>query len=639
MRTKVYGKKVRGKRVGGFNVFGLGEGMELEGMEREGVDEVVREVGTGKGVLKEKPGNVGERTSRVENGKGLCGSGEKEPCADAPDIAKIGSKTKGHIEPKKRTRLRGRKSPPPAQESRQNTPVRPSSPRESKDLDDLAPLLQQTLTLASPQRELSNAGFKTTTRTKPTPNPESKPIIPSAHPATTPPRTRAKTNRPQPPHPKPPTHLLTHLAPLLACPPVCPTPIPFPAFLAARPGLHLQKIGEGSFGEVYRATLPTPLTPSTPPTPLTSPNPLTSPTPPTAILKLIPLAPPTGPGARSLTPIRAATSEVRLLAKMQRVPGFVEFCGACVVLGAMPAVLVREWVRWRREGGECGSWDPRKYGAAQAWLVVEMGDAGEGLEGWLGRGRGRGVGVERVWDIWWQTVLALAKAEVYAEFEHRDLHLGNLCVREVGVGGGVGQPYPGSRSYRHYPADWEMMGRGESVFGLRNTGVEVTIIDYSLSRARGAGEGEGEVLFTDFLKGGGGVGGILRGVGDTQYDVYRYMAEEMEGVGGKGWEGCKAYRPRTNVLWLAYLVGKLLEGVEEGEVGGDLGRKGEGERKGGGESGAMMTRTRRMREVLETVRGALRFEDRKRWGVGSAGELVEWAVREGWLREEEVLGG
>jgi len=310
---------------------------------------------------------------------------------------------------------------------------------------------------------------------------------------------------------------------------------------------------------------------------------------------------------------------------MQRVPGFVEFRGACVVVGAMPTPLIHEWVSYRDAGRTVGTRDPRKkgsYGNGQLWLVLEMGDAGGNLEpgcymppsfGRRWEGGMRYLSVKRSWDVYWQVVGAVAKAEVWAGFEHRDLHLGNLCAKEG--------PVPGNED-----EDLALVGPEEDpCFGLRYTGVEVTVIDYSLSRAQGTGT---EVLFCDFLKDED----LLRGEGDLQYDIYRYMAEAV-GAGGSGEGGCGReggagrYVPKTNVLWLAYLIRKLLDVTQT------LSEEAMRESRG------KVTRVRRMRGILEGVRNMLKFEEREGWEVGSAGGLVELGVKRGWFRGEEVLGG
>ena len=332
-------------------------------------------------------------------------------------------------------------------------------------------------------------------------------------------------------------------------------------------------------------------------------------------MKLIPLNAPKGPGSRCFTSVQAAVSEIRLLEKMQRVPGFVEFRGACVLKGSMPRELAGEWERYKAAGRTVGSRDPRRRGAytgEQLWLLVEMSDAGANLEPGcyvppsLEAGREcvkgqRYLSVKRTWDIYWQVVRALAKAEVYAGFEHRDLHLGNICARDTRV---VDEA-----------EDLKLVGREEMTpFSLDQTGVEVTIIDYSLSRAEAEGD---EVLFYDIKKNDA----ILKGEGDLQYDVYRYMAEIV------GEESCRAFVPKTNVLWLAFLIRKLLEVTlelsEEAMV----------------EEGACVTAARKMRGILEEVRDGMRLEDRDKWELVSAGDLLDLGAMLSWFRPEEIVNG
>jgi serine/threonine-protein kinase haspin len=94
----------------------------------------------------------------------------------------------------------------------------------------------------------------------------------------------------------------------------------------------------------------------------------------------------------------------------------------------------------------------------------------------------------QVYDIFWGVAMALARAEEYALFEvipslhtyvrpyltfdqHRDLHLGNVCIRSA---------RPDGRMYP--PSDLEIMHQSySSGFGLST--LETTLIDYSLSRA------------------------------------------------------------------------------------------------------------------------------------------------------------
>jgi serine/threonine protein kinase len=462
--------------------------------------------------------------------------------------------------------------------------------------------------------------------------------------------------------------LLNYLRPLLSLPSVSPTAEPFSSWLTARlTHLTIQKIGEGSFGEVYRAaTISRPFS--------------------TAILKIIPLRPHAGPGSKSKhTLIASAATEIRLLDYMQSVPGFVAYRGACVLQGKMPDALCREWQRYRDGGRSVGSEDPRKKGAyndGSLWLVVEMDDAGGGLErGYeppsaksrtieeqLGglrlsqeptaavkkkfkhkrttdkeaeRPPPTTLSVKRTWSIFWHVVRAVAKAEVYAEFEHRDLHDSNICVRDTRAW----KEDDDSEDWTLVPANNDPAGSDGILFGLERTGVEVTIIDYSLSRAAirpdsnnslGNGisadveeeEAEEEVLSYDLHTDPG----LVEGQGDLQYDIYRYM---VDAVGPDS----AAYTPRTNVLWLWCLLVKLMARTER------LSTEAEGKRVVGEEDRRVwVTRAEKMRSVMEGLERALEpaeYKGRRGDGDGPlwrcAGDLIEEALEQGWFGEEDVL--
>lgn len=384
----------------------------------------------------------------------------------------------------------------------------------------------------------------------------------------------------------------SYLMPLLGCKTVGQMVEIFQAWLDDRISfLDVRKIGEGSFGEVYRAT--------------SNDND-------TVVMKIIPLNARKGRGSRSFTSIEAASNELQLLEKMQKVPGFVEFRGACVLRGHMPWQLVQRWNEFKAEGRTVESKDPNKkisYPDDQLWLLIEMSDAGTNLEPghyrppalqdrMLGH---KYVSVQRTWDIYWQIVRALAKAEVFNKFEHRDLHLGNICASDT-------------RS-QHDDEDLSLVPRENAKpLSLDHTGVQVTIIDYSLARAS---VGEDKVLCYDFMRNDS----LLQGEGDLQYDIYRHMAEEL------GKKRCAEFEPKTNVLWLSYLVTKLLEVTVE------LSDEARHERDG------YITRTAKMRAILDKVKESLRLEERHAWQVSSAGDLLDFGTRRSWFSAEEILVG
>ncbi|MCJ1438421.1 hypothetical protein MMC27_007809 [Xylographa pallens] len=383
----------------------------------------------------------------------------------------------------------------------------------------------------------------------------------------------------------------SYVSPLLACKNVSGRVENFQAWTDERmPSLKMQKIGEGSFGEVYRATSGGE----------------------TVIMKIIPLNARKGRGSRTFTSIEAAANEVQLLEKMQRIPGFVEFRGAGVLQGSMPSQLVTEWNDYKAQGRTVESRDPNKkntYLENQLWLLIEMSDAGTNLNpGYYMpcdtpcyTPGDRYLSVHIIWDIFWQIVRALAKAEVYAEFEHRDLHLGNICVRNI-------RAICDKENLTLVPS------AEATPISLDNTGVQVTIIDYSLARAI---TDEDRILSYDFMKNDS----LLKGEGELQYDIYRYMAKAM------GKKSCKEFVPKTNVLWLSYLILKLLEVTVE------LSEEAKFEESG------RVTVTAKMKAIMEEVRDTTALSQRENWVLQSAGDILELGTLNKWISLAEIIDG
>ena len=431
--------------------------------------------------------------------------------------------------------------------------------------DGLAQLLQQKLLIVdSNQEEIKQSGSSKTSG----PN-----LFPSFH------KCSAALD----------VDTVSYIAPLLACKNVSPLVENFQAWTTERMSLlSMQKIGEGSFGEVYRATSNTE----------------------TVIMKVVPLNARKGPGSRKYTSIQSAANEIQLLEKMQKIPGFVEFRGACVLYGSMPSQLIKEWNLYKAQGRTVESKDPNKktaYSERQLWLLIEMSDAGTNLESGYYRPPGisdcmlqdKYLSVQRTWDIFWQIVRALAKAEVYAEFEHRDLHLGNICAKD-------NRDEPDMEDLTLVPSN------NATPLRLNRTGIEVTIIDYSLSRAL---TDRGRILYYDFQNNKD----ILLGEGDLQYDVYRYMAAVLEE------DTCQGYVPKTNVLWLSYLLEKLLKVTIELSV------------KAKSQTDGSVTVAARMYGILHDLQASLQLSKRDEWGLGSSGEVLDLGIRSNWFESEEII--
>lgn len=322
--------------------------------------------------------------------------------------------------------------------------------------------------------------------------------------------------------------------------------------------------------------------------------------------KLMPLRAAAGVGSRKVTNTRVAdaVSEVRLLELMNDVPGFVGFRGADVLVGALPPTLRAEYAAYQarqpKSTSESSSSEGETwyYPRQQAWVFIEMDDAGVELDRALSRrsedpglllvgdkGVARHLPVRRTRDVFWGVVEALARGEVMHRFEHRDLHTSNICVQRQG-------------------------GEEDSGDGLvpAKSNLVVTIIDYTLSRASlPSVSSPSAALFHTMLD-----PSLFIGEGDPQFDIYRHMREFVGAVP----DPCvwAAYVPLTNALWLSFLLGKLMEWTPRPA-------------HHGGEQALW--------DALVELQGALRLEDRWGWDFLSAAEVARWMEvgREAFLAE------
>lgn len=325
--------------------------------------------------------------------------------------------------------------------------------------------------------------------------------------------------------------------------------------------------------------------------------------------KLIPLRAKCGVGSKKATntSIADAASEIKLLELMNDVPGFVVFRGAEVLIGSLPKALRAEYAAFQkremsRNDAECFSMTETSFPRHQAWLFIEMDNAGMELDrafhqtdesGLLqvSKSGERYLPVQRTRDIFWGTVEALARGEEMHDFEHRDLHLSNICIAL--------HDGDGSKDYQDSSHD---------DYGLVPTtmNLTVTIIDYTLSRATLPNR---STIFNPMRD-----PGIFQGDGtaDLQFDIYRHMRDlvfhrpfsSQERRNGTGdW---KDNVPITNVLWLYHLLTKLMAWTPPPPPA----------KKGGGEDGLWISLNELMRE--------LDVEYRWEYRVRSASDVVRW---------------
>jgi serine/threonine-protein kinase haspin len=191
--------------------------------------------------------------------------------------------------------------------------------------------------------------------------------------------------------------------------------------------------------------------------------------------------------------------------------------------------------------------------------------------------------------------------------QHRDLHEGNLCIRRTGP-----------RKKR--------TASSEGFFA--NSGLDITILDYGLSRAEDLSVDFAEPVCYDMEKDLS----FFTSTHASQCRVYRQMRsfllradrtclppEEHTEPYAKGIDGplsWQAYAPYTNVLWLAYLYDYLVTHFA-------------GESK---QLTQFKKQTREMWKYLDPDAGA------DVPCFGSAAEVVCFAVEAGWVREEQLTG-
>ncbi|OTA94512.1 hypothetical protein M434DRAFT_71168 [Hypoxylon sp. CO27-5] len=246
---------------------------------------------------------------------------------------------------------------------------------------------------------------------------------------------------------------------------------------------------------------------------------------------------------------------------------------------------------------------PSRYLDDTRFLVVELGDAGTALEDFELHS------TDQLWDIFFHVAIALARAEAHIEFEHRDLHEGNLCIRKTG------QPIPVEDRHRS--------GR----FGF--SGLEVTILDYGLSRAHADHQVEGSQPIAYDLERDLS---IFTSEHAPQCEVYRRMRSFLlrgdriclppeshrkayeEGIDGPiTWA---LHEPYTNVLWLAYIYDWMIKHFK-------------GLKK---ELNAFKRLTKELWTHLNPD------ADDSVPSFGSASDVVRFALESGWIEEDQLMG-
>ncbi|KAF9054958.1 hypothetical protein BDZ89DRAFT_975088 [Hymenopellis radicata] len=217
--------------------------------------------------------------------------------------------------------------------------------------------------------------------------------------------------------------------------------------------------------------------------------------------------------------------------------GFVKLLKAYVVKGRYPQELLELWDEYYEHKGS-ESIRPDTFSLSQVYAIIVLPNGGPDLESYTFKAPTK-LGWRQASSVFWQVAKSLAHAEQLVSFEHRDLHLGQVLVRDLPMATTLPlQAHAQNRKVKkdtHLPMD------------DRSHGVQVTLIDLGLSRMdAGDGSGGEMVHWTPFEE------EVFEGEGDYQFDIYRMMRDQN----GGDWE---SFKPLSNVMWLHYLLVKLLK--------------------------------------------------------------------------------
>ncbi|TKR64938.1 hypothetical protein L596_025408 [Steinernema carpocapsae] len=226
---------------------------------------------------------------------------------------------------------------------------------------------------------------------------------------------------------------------------------------------------------------------------------------------------------RSMLPEIVMTRELSSLREgtTDRTDGFVELQNAFVVQGEYPQQLTKNWQQYAKQRGSEND-PPSTYSAPQQlYLLLCLGVAGHDLENFPVKSDKEAA------SIFTQVAFSLMVAEHAMEFEHRDLHVGNVLVSRENVPDVISYSFEGCE-YR-----------------FATHGVKATIIDFTNSRMRK----EATVICVDLEMDPD----LFDGAGDYQFDIYRMMREHNKG----NW---RTFEQRSNLMWMHYIATKVFDG-------------------------------------------------------------------------------
>uniref|UniRef100_A0A1Y1MDJ0 non-specific serine/threonine protein kinase n=1 Tax=Photinus pyralis TaxID=7054 RepID=A0A1Y1MDJ0_PHOPY len=207
--------------------------------------------------------------------------------------------------------------------------------------------------------------------------------------------------------------------------------------------------------------------------------------------------------------------------KKNSTTGFSELKTVKCVQGRYPERLLDLWDLYD-ETHNSENDSPQMFGDNQLYIILELANGGIDMETFEFQNASESL------YLFKQIACSLAVAENACEFEHRDLHWGNVLI---------------SKSDNDKLLRYTLNGRE---FFIPSNGIEASIIDFTLSRVKV----ENAVIYNDISKDPD----LFNATGEYQFEIYKLMQKKNNNE----WEH---YEPYTNVLWLHYVTNQMIYAV------------------------------------------------------------------------------
>ena len=212
--------------------------------------------------------------------------------------------------------------------------------------------------------------------------------------------------------------------------------------------------------------------------------------------------------------------------KRNNTSGFSELKSVKCVQGRYPDQLIDLWELYD-ETHKSENDSPEMFTDDQLYIILELANGGVDMESFEFKN------ADSAFSLFKQITCSMAVAEQALEFEHRDLHWGNVLISKTNSDSLIKYILNGHEFY------------------VPSNGIQVSIIDFTLSRVKA----ENAVIYNDISKDPD----LFSATGEYQFEIYKLMQQKNNNE----WEH---YEPYTNVLWMHYILHKMIKGVRYGST-------------------------------------------------------------------------